>query len=155
MHVYDPLLVSKIRRAFKKAGKEASEQEKAAFLDQLLELKVPVLQRSSGRIAKILTGAKPVESLLESAARPARRSSSLPPVVRKIRRSFRERFEVYWAMQEDHLSKNFTADELPKLLKMFEACLIDYFRKRKDAEAYRPGQSKQIIQESYDRKTNT
>src|SRR5258708_16864608 len=109
MHVYDPLLVSKIRRAFKKAGKEASEQEKAAFLDQLLELKVPVLQRSSGRIAKILTGAKPVESLLESAARPARRSSSLPPVVIKIRTSFRERSEIYCAFHAATLCTTFSS----------------------------------------------
>jgi hypothetical protein len=61
---HDPLLISKIRRAYKKAGMDASEEERTAFRDRLLELNVPVLSRGS-RISKVLTGEKPIESLLE------------------------------------------------------------------------------------------
>ena len=58
-------MISKLRRAFRKAGKsEASEAEISAFLTSLLETKIPVLNRSSGRIAKVVKGEKSMESLL-------------------------------------------------------------------------------------------
>jgi hypothetical protein len=44
---------------------DASEEERTAFLDRLLELNVPVLSRGSRRLSKVLTGEKPIESLLE------------------------------------------------------------------------------------------
>jgi hypothetical protein len=58
-------MMSKLRRAFRKAGKfEASETEIMAFLTSLLEANVPVLNRSSGRIARVLKGEQNIESLL-------------------------------------------------------------------------------------------
>ena len=58
-------MMSKLRRAFRKAGKsEASETEIMAFLTSLLEANVPVLNRSSGRIAKVVKGEQNIESLL-------------------------------------------------------------------------------------------
>lgn len=57
-------MAAKIRRAYRKAGLEPSEKEAAAFLDKLLDLKVPILHRGSRRIAKVLSGEKPIESLL-------------------------------------------------------------------------------------------
>ena len=58
-------IMGKLRRAFRKAGKlEASETEIRAFLTSLLEAKVPVLNRSSGRIARVVKGEKSIESLL-------------------------------------------------------------------------------------------
>src|SRR6266436_4384125 len=57
--------MSKLRRAFRKAGKsEASETEIRAFLRSLLEAGVPVLERSSGRISRVVKGEKGIESLL-------------------------------------------------------------------------------------------
>jgi hypothetical protein len=58
-------MMGKLRRAFLKAGKpEVSEAEISAFLASLLEAKVPVLNRSSGRIARVLKGEKSIENLL-------------------------------------------------------------------------------------------
>jgi hypothetical protein len=58
-------MMAKLSRAFRKAGKpEASEAEIGAFLASLLEAKVPVLNRSSDRIARVVKGEKSIESLL-------------------------------------------------------------------------------------------
>jgi hypothetical protein len=58
-------MISKLRRAFRKAGKsETSEAEIMAFLTSLLQANVPVLNRSSGRIARVVKGEKSIESLL-------------------------------------------------------------------------------------------
>jgi hypothetical protein len=58
-------MMGKLRRAFRKAGKPAiSEAEISAFLASLLEAKVPVLNRSSGRIARVIKGEKSIENLL-------------------------------------------------------------------------------------------
>jgi hypothetical protein len=58
-------MMGKLRRAFRKAGKsEASEMEIRAFLTSLLEARVPVLNRSSSRIARVVKGEKNIESLL-------------------------------------------------------------------------------------------
>jgi hypothetical protein len=58
-------MIGKLRRAFRKAGKsEASETEIRAFLTSLLEPKVPVLDRSSGRICRVIKGEQNIESLL-------------------------------------------------------------------------------------------
>jgi hypothetical protein len=58
-------MMSKLRRAFRKAGKsEASETEIMAFLTPLLQANVPVRNRSSGRIARVLKGEQSIESLL-------------------------------------------------------------------------------------------
>ena len=58
-------MMSKLRRAFRKAGKsETSEAEISAFLTALLETKIPVLNRSSGRIARVVKGEQNIESLL-------------------------------------------------------------------------------------------
>jgi hypothetical protein len=58
-------IMGKLRRAFRKAGKsEASETEIMAFLTSLLQANVPVLNRSSGRIARVVKGEQNIESLL-------------------------------------------------------------------------------------------
>ena len=58
-------MMSKLRRAFRKAGKSvASETEIMAFLASLLQANVPVLNRSSGRIARVVKGEQSIESLL-------------------------------------------------------------------------------------------
>ena|SRR6266446_5821365 len=58
-------IMGKLRRAFRKAGKfEASETEIMAFLTSLLQANVPVLNRSSGRIARVVKGEQSIESLL-------------------------------------------------------------------------------------------
>jgi hypothetical protein len=58
-------IMGKLRRAFRKAGKpEVSEAEISAFLASLLEAKIPVLNRSSGRISRVVKGEKSIESLL-------------------------------------------------------------------------------------------
>ena len=58
-------MMGKLRRAFRKAGKaEASETEITAFLTSLLQANVPVLNRSSGRIARVVKGEQNIESLL-------------------------------------------------------------------------------------------
>jgi hypothetical protein len=58
-------MMAKVGRALRKAGKsEASDAEIRAFLTSLLEANVPVLNRSSGRIARVVKGEKSIESLL-------------------------------------------------------------------------------------------
>jgi hypothetical protein len=54
----------KLRRAFKKAGIEPSAAETEAFLQSALDLGVPLPDRSSSRIARVLKGEKSLESLL-------------------------------------------------------------------------------------------
>ena len=57
--------LGKLRRAFRKAGKpEATEAELHEFLDALRAAGVPVMRRSSGRLAKVVKGERTVESLL-------------------------------------------------------------------------------------------
>ena len=57
-------MLGKIKRAFLKAGVEAGPGAQADFLNNLLMANVPVLNRSSGRIARVLKGEKSIESLL-------------------------------------------------------------------------------------------
>ena len=58
-------IMGKLRRAFRKAGKsKASEMEIMAFLTSLLQANVPVLNRSSGRTARVVKGEQSIESLL-------------------------------------------------------------------------------------------
>ena len=58
-------MMGKLRRAFRKAGKsEASETEVIAFLTSLLKANVPILNRSSERIARVVKGERSIESLL-------------------------------------------------------------------------------------------
>jgi hypothetical protein len=58
-------IMGKLRRAFRKAGKsEASETEIRDFLTSLLQANVPVPNRSSGRIARVVKGEQSIESLL-------------------------------------------------------------------------------------------
>jgi hypothetical protein len=57
-------MLGKVKRAFLKAGVVASPEAQADFLDALLLAKVPVLNRSSGRIARIIKGEQSIESLL-------------------------------------------------------------------------------------------
>jgi hypothetical protein len=50
-------LLAKIGRTFRKADKpEASPEERAAFLESLIALGIPVAHRSSGRMARVLRG---------------------------------------------------------------------------------------------------
>jgi hypothetical protein len=60
----DHKMLGKVKRAFLKAGVEAGPEAQAAFLNDLLMANVPVLNRSSGRIARVLKGEKSIESLL-------------------------------------------------------------------------------------------
>lgn len=58
-------MMAKVGRAFSKAGRpEVGKAEISAFLASLLETKVPVLNRSSGRIARVVRGEQNIESLL-------------------------------------------------------------------------------------------
>jgi|SRR5271166_5569914 len=58
-------IMGKLRRAFRKADKsEASETEIRAFFTSLLQANVSVLNRSSGRIARVVKGEQNIESLL-------------------------------------------------------------------------------------------
>ena len=64
--VHDPLMLAKVRRAYKKAGKPATPQEQQeAFLESLLQLNVNVLHTASRRLSKVVLGERPIESLLE------------------------------------------------------------------------------------------
>ena len=56
----DRKMLGKVKRAFLKAGVEAGPEAQAAFLNDLLMANVPVLNRSSGRIARVLKGEKGV-----------------------------------------------------------------------------------------------
>jgi len=60
----DRKLLGKIRRAFSKAGVEAGPEAQAAFLNDLLMANVPVLNRSSARIARVVKKEQNIESLL-------------------------------------------------------------------------------------------
>ena len=60
----DRKMLSKVKRAFVKAKVEASFEAQAEFLNDLLLANVPVLNRSSGRIARIIKGEQSIESLL-------------------------------------------------------------------------------------------
>jgi hypothetical protein len=60
----DRKMLGKVRRAFLKAGVEASPEAQAAFLNDLLMANVPVLNRSSGRIARVVKGEESIATLL-------------------------------------------------------------------------------------------
>ncbi len=60
----DRKMLGKIKRAFVKAGVEAGPEAQAAFLNDLLMAKVSVLNRSSGRIARVVKGEQSIASLL-------------------------------------------------------------------------------------------
>jgi hypothetical protein len=57
-------VMAKLARAYHKAGIIPTEEQAAALLDQLVSIGVPVEHRGSSRIAKVIKGAKPIESLL-------------------------------------------------------------------------------------------
>ena len=60
----DRKMLGKVKRAFVKAGVEAGPEAQAAFLSDLLMANVPVLNRSSGRIARVVKGEQNIASLL-------------------------------------------------------------------------------------------
>ena len=60
----DRRMLGKIKRAFLKAGVETDSEARAAFLNDLLMAKVPVLNRSSGRIARVIKGEESIATLL-------------------------------------------------------------------------------------------
>jgi hypothetical protein len=60
----DRKMLAKVKRAFVKAGVEAGPEAQAAFLNDLLMANVPVLNRSSGRIARVVKGVRSIASLL-------------------------------------------------------------------------------------------
>ena len=60
----DRKMLGKVKRAFVKAGVQAGPEAQAAFLNDLLMLNVPVLNRSSGRIARVVKGEESIASLL-------------------------------------------------------------------------------------------
>jgi hypothetical protein len=62
-------MLSKVRRAFRKAGKEVSEAEQSKFAEELIVAGVPILSRSSSRIAKVLKGEETLEDLKISKSR--------------------------------------------------------------------------------------
>jgi hypothetical protein len=62
-------MLSKVRRAFRKAGKEASEAEQAKFAEELIAAGIAILSRSSSRIAKVLKGEETLEDLKISKSR--------------------------------------------------------------------------------------
>jgi len=60
----DRRMLGKVKRAFSKAGVEAGPEAQAAFLNDLLMANVPVLNRSSARIARVVKKEQNIESLL-------------------------------------------------------------------------------------------
>jgi hypothetical protein len=58
-----------VRRAFRKAGKEASETEDSKFAEELIAAGIPILSRSSSRIAQVLKGEETLEELKISKSR--------------------------------------------------------------------------------------
>ena len=60
----DRKMLGKVKRAFVKAGVEAGPEAQAAFLNDLLMANVPVLNRSSGRIARVVKGEQSIARLL-------------------------------------------------------------------------------------------
>jgi hypothetical protein len=59
----DRKMLGKVKRAFLKAGVEAGPEAQAAFLNDLLKANVPVLNRSSGRIARVVKGEESIATL--------------------------------------------------------------------------------------------
>ena len=57
-------MLGKVKRAFLKAGVEAGPEAQAAFLNDLLRANIPVLHRSSARIARVVKKEQNIESLL-------------------------------------------------------------------------------------------
>jgi hypothetical protein len=66
----DRKMLGKVKRAFLKAGVDAGPEAQADFLNDLLMANVPVLNRSSGRIARVVKGEKSIESFLLARVRP-------------------------------------------------------------------------------------
>lgn len=62
--------MAKLRRAFRKAGRLDVEADLILFARELLDLGVPVMRRSSGRIARALRNEITVASLKEEARKP-------------------------------------------------------------------------------------
>jgi predicted peroxiredoxin len=62
-------MLGKVRRAFQKAGKEASEEELLKFAEGLVAAGIPIMSRSSSRIAKVVKGEQTVEDLKVSKSR--------------------------------------------------------------------------------------
>jgi hypothetical protein len=60
----DRKMLGEVKRAFVKAGVEAGPEAQAAFLNDLLMANVPVLNRSSGRIGRVVKGEQSIASLL-------------------------------------------------------------------------------------------
>jgi hypothetical protein len=60
----DRKMLGKVRRAFSKAGVEAGPEAQADFLNDLLMANVPVLNRPSGRIARVVKGEEGIATLL-------------------------------------------------------------------------------------------
>jgi hypothetical protein len=60
----DREMLGKVKRAFLKAGVEAGPEAQASFLNDLLLANVPVLNRSSGRIARVVKGEESIATLL-------------------------------------------------------------------------------------------
>jgi len=60
----DRKMLGKVKRAFLKAGVEASPEAQAAFLNDLLMANIPVLNRSSALIARVVKKEQNIESLL-------------------------------------------------------------------------------------------
>ena len=60
----DRKMLGKVKRAFLKAGVEAGPEAQADFLNDLLRANVPVLNRSSARIARVVKKEQNIESLL-------------------------------------------------------------------------------------------
>jgi hypothetical protein len=60
----DRKMLGKVKRAFLKAGVEAGPEAQADFLNNLLMANVPVLNRSSARIARVVKKEQNIESLL-------------------------------------------------------------------------------------------
>jgi hypothetical protein len=58
----DRKMLGKVKRAFLKAKVEASPEAQGEFLNDLLLANVPVLNRSSGRIARVLLTRVPTKS---------------------------------------------------------------------------------------------
>jgi hypothetical protein len=70
-------ILSKISRAYKKAGgKESTEAERTVFTRKLLEAGVPVMARSSARIARVLKGEIEIADLKVSGRATVKRSAA-------------------------------------------------------------------------------
>jgi biotin carboxyl carrier protein len=67
-------MLGKVRRAFQKAGREASEEELLKFAEELVAASIPIMSRSSSRIAKVVKGEQTVEDLKVSLSRKSKSS---------------------------------------------------------------------------------